>query len=289
MGRFVLRNRNRPSSATRKQSCTAPNPKNLFSCCVHFCVCCLSPPGVRTTAALSPAAPGLRRALCRCRRREPTAPGIAPPLLPPSCAVKLSTRNPTSSYLVICIRIWSNLKHVHVLEHLQQLCNWNLPFVGVCQVPKRFAKGKISSSPSVWYFWLGISQNSGPNYFCPKIFYLRGKFSRASCGRPSRTIPLAVAAISLARRRLVHVVEIRSRQLSQGAPRHPGRKEKRRWRAEKRRRRTGRSRFVGNYRDVGSTGTTRSPRFSGYQNCQAIVLMQKCQVWSIKCQVCQNA
>ena len=47
--------------------------------------------------------------------------------------------------------------------------------------------------------------------------------------------------------------------------------------------------LTGNYRDVGGTGTTRSPRFSGYQNYQAIVPMQKCQVWSIKCQICQNA
>ena len=29
---------------------------------------------------------------------------------------------------------------------------WSLPFVGVCQVPKRFVKEKISSSPSVWHF-----------------------------------------------------------------------------------------------------------------------------------------
>ena len=126
-----------------------------------------------------------------------------------------------------------------LLEHLQQLCNWNLAFVGICQVPKPFAKGKISSSSSVWYFWLDISQNSGPNYFCPGIFHLRGKFSRASCGLPSRASPSPVAANSLARR----------------------------------------SRLAENYRDVGSTGTTRSPRFSGYQNCQAIVPMQKCQVW----------
>ena len=144
------------------------------------------------------------------------------------------------------------------LELLQQLCNWKLLFVGVCQVPKRFAKGKISLSPSVWHFWLGISQNSGPNYFCPGIFHLRGKFSRTSRGRflfraqflrPSRAITSPVAANSLARR----------------------------------------SRLAGNYRDVGSTGTTRSPRFLGYQNCQPIVPMQKCQVWFIKCLVWQNA
>jgi len=46
----------------------------------------------------------------------------------------------------------SHPAHVQIVEHLQQLCNWNLPFVGICQVPKRFAKRKISQSPSVWHF-----------------------------------------------------------------------------------------------------------------------------------------
>ena len=37
-------------------------------------------------------------------------------------------------------------------------------------------------------------------------------------------------------------------------------------REERKESRAGRTRLAGNYRDVGSMGTTRSPRFSGYQN-----------------------
>jgi len=67
------------------------------------------------------------------------------------------------------------------------------------------------------------------------------------------------------------------------------REERRRRTGERKESRVGRSRIAGNYCDVGSKGTTKSPRFSGYQNCQVIVPMQKCLVWCIKCQVCQNA
>jgi len=222
-----------------------------------------------------------------------------------------------------------------VLEHLQQLCNWNLPFVRVCQVPKRFVKGKISSSPNVWYFWLDISQNSGPNYFFLESFIFREIFSRVARALSfSRTIPSPVARsfaaidlrdqldVAAARglRRLPHggepqqddgiVVQERhgedaamdllaSRRCKKRRRRwiSSSLHEERRWRAQERRRRAGerkesrvgRTRLAGNYRDVGGTDTTRSPRFSRYKNCQATVPMQKCQVWSIKCQVCQNA
>jgi len=56
------------------------------------------------------------------------------------------------------------------------------------------------------------------------------------------------------------------------------REERRRRAGERKESRAGRSCLVGNYRDVGSTGTARSLRFSGYQNCQVIVPMEKCQV-----------
>jgi len=125
-----------------------------------------------------------------------------------------SVKKMKTSFSILWQFLW---KFFIYLEHLQQLCNWNLPFVGVCQVPKRFAKGKISLSSSVWHFWLGISQNSGSNYFCPGIFHLRGKFSRASRERflfrtqflrPPRAIPSPVAANSLARRAAVFILQV---------------------------------------------------------------------------------
>jgi hypothetical protein len=131
LGRFVLRNRNRSSSAPREASCTAPAPEEFVLLRSHsFCLLFVFSPGATTAAALRPAAPGLRRALCRCRRREPTAPGMVRPFSPfLPCKIH---PNPSSSYLVICIRIWSNLKCmcIHVLCLLISIFLIGRPLLG---------------------------------------------------------------------------------------------------------------------------------------------------------------
>jgi len=191
-----------------------------------------------------------------------------------------------------------NLKKIIVFgwtEHLQQLCNWNLPFVGICQVPKRFAKRKISPSPSVWHFDLVFFKNSGPNYFCPGSFFCLARFARYfSSARkfPSSPVHEVASHRCFCESRPpgppVHEVAVRQSSVARASSSRSRRSQSSR--------RVGKKSSRGEEESsrklpqrVGRSLTTRSPGNSEYKKCQAIVPIQKCQVWSIKCQICQNA
>ena len=53
-----------------------------------------------------------------------------------------------------------------LLEHHKQFDIFCLPFVVVCQLPKRYDKWEKRSSPSIWHNWLGKNQNCGHNRIC---------------------------------------------------------------------------------------------------------------------------
>ena len=131
-------------------------------------------------------------------------------------------------------------------------------------------KKKINPSLSVWHFWLDISQNSRPNYFCRDLFLfgaLRARFflcTGISVARRRQSTKSQVTIIFV-NRGLVARRWIVSPSCARGKKGGGG--------AGERKVRAGRSPRGKLPQRVGRSRTTRSLENSGYQNCQTIVLM----------------